>query len=124
MGPGRFGDGFYGNPGWHTLTWGLSTVLWLALLGLIVWAAVRYFQRPQIPARTLPPPAPSVLELLRQRYVLGEIDLETFETMLRYLLASEESERTGQPQEAAWPGNPQTRSRGRRWGEVSVDIAG
>ena len=71
-------------------------LLWLALLGLIVWAAVRYFQRAQAAPTTLPSPAPSALELLRQRYVRGEIDLETFETMSRHVIASEEFERTGQ----------------------------
>ncbi|HEX6798914.1 MAG TPA: hypothetical protein VF116_14485 [Ktedonobacterales bacterium] len=95
MPPGRFGDGFYGNHWWGMLSWGFSTLLWLALLGLIVWAAVRYFQHTQTSASTLPPPAPSALELLRQRYVLGEIDLETFETMHQHIMASEEAERTG-----------------------------
>ena len=109
MPSGRFGDGFYGNHWWGLLSWGFSSLLWLALLGLIVWAAVRYFQRTQAPVRTLPPPAPSALELLRQRYVLGEIDLETFETMHQHIMASEEAERvgTGSPWEATHPDYPE-----------------
>lgn len=109
--PGRFGDGFHGDPHWALLSWGLSSLLWLAVLGLIVWAAVRYFQRTQAPARPLPPPAPSALELLRQRYVLGEIDLATFETMLQHLMASEEAERAGWVRETTtWPDDPEASS--------------
>lgn len=92
------------------LSWGLSNLVWLAVLGLIVWAAVRYFQRAYPQASILPPPAPSALELLRQRYVLGEIDLETFETMTRHVIASEEHERTGWLWEMAQPENPEVRT--------------
>jgi hypothetical protein len=50
-------------------------LFWLAALGLLIWALVRWLgSRPQTP-----PPGPSALEILRQRYARGEIGTATFE---------------------------------------------
>jgi uncharacterized membrane protein len=95
-GPG-FGPGFYpgGLPLLHTLQWlELSTnLLWLALLSIIAWAAIRWFIQRQRAAESrqpmIEPNRLSALELLRRRYVLGEIDVMTFEVMLEHLVASE-----------------------------------
>lgn len=98
----HFDSGFYAGPHWslleRLLIGGLSTLFWLAVLGAIAWAVVHYVRR-----RNAAPPAaladePSVLELLRRRYALGEIDVEMFESMTVQLLASEERERRFIPQ--------------------------
>jgi putative membrane protein len=71
---------------------GLSLLLWSAVAGLLVWAALRFLRPPQ-PAHLaepmLEPPELSAVELLRLRYVLGEIDAATFEQMLERVLASQ-----------------------------------
>lgn len=94
----RFGHGFYAGPHWslleRLLIGGLFTLFWLAVLGLIAWAALRIVRR----RNAAQPPIAfanelSALELVRQRYALGEIDVETFEAMMVQLLASEERER-------------------------------
>lgn len=95
----HFEPGFYAGPHWplweRLLLGGLSTLFWLAILGALAWAVVR-FVRQRNAAR--PPVAfanePSAMELVRRRYALGEIDVATFEAMTVQLLASEEQERT------------------------------
>jgi putative membrane protein len=79
----RYGHGFL--PLMHLL----STAIWIALLVLLIWALVRWFERRDMP--TPPPPAPgqfSALEILRQRYARGEIDDVTFQHMRERLEAS------------------------------------
>jgi putative membrane protein len=62
-------------------------LFWLAALGLLIWALVRWLgSRSQTP-----PPGPSALEILRQRYARGEIDTATFEQLRERL----EEDRTG-----------------------------
>jgi putative membrane protein len=93
----HFGHGFYAGPHWSLLErlfmGGLFTLFWLAVLGAIVWGVVQFVRR-----RDAAPPVafadePSAMELVRRRYALGEIDVETFESMTAQLLASEERER-------------------------------
>ncbi len=62
---------------WHMGWWGpLLSLLWFALLGLLVYWIVR----------TLAPERRDrALEVLRERYARGEIDKETFERMKRDL---------------------------------------
>jgi len=55
-------------------------VLFLLLLGLVVWAIVRVSRQPQSPA---PPPGPAprpdpALEQARMRYARGEIDRDAY----------------------------------------------
>lgn len=53
----------------------VASLFWLAALGLLIWALVRWLgSRSQTP-----PPGPSAREILRQRYARGEIDTATFE---------------------------------------------
>ena len=101
----RFGNGFHAGPHLslveRLLMGGLFTLFWLAVLGLIVWAVLRFVRRRNA-AR--PPIAyayasePSALELVRRRYALSEIDVETLEAMTAQLLASEERERRFVPE--------------------------
>jgi putative membrane protein len=68
-------------------------LLWLALLGLAVWALVRWLLRSTAHERSqvlLPPTEPSALETLRRRYARGEIDALTFEQMRERLQATYE----------------------------------
>jgi uncharacterized membrane protein len=87
----------------HLLFAGLGSLIWLALLALVIFALVRAFSRPRVYAAPPPMPAPpsgggSAIELLRRRYATGEIDATTFEQMLERLVASEayEQSRSGQ----------------------------
>lgn len=82
----RFGDG----PHWWSLAaMGFSTFFWLALLGVLIWAATRYLGRRQSEPVPVVDAEPSAVELLRRRYVMGEIDVETFDAMLHHLMVTE-----------------------------------
>ena len=54
----------------------LGSLLWIALLAVLIWAVVSWLNKKN--ARTT---APSAMEILRQRYARGEIDATTFEQM-------------------------------------------
>jgi putative membrane protein len=62
----------------------LSSLLWIALIAALIWAAVYWFNKKN--ANTITP-TPSAMELLRQRYARGEIDAATFEQMRERLEA-------------------------------------
>ena len=94
---------YYGGgsalPAWATvMMFALSVLPWLVVPGLLVWAATRWgaMQRPPAEPAIEPPPPISAAELLRQRYVLGEIDATTFEEMLGRVLHSEAQESLAQ----------------------------
>lgn len=84
--------GYY--PGWGGMfvMMVLGNLLWIALVGLLVWAVIRWFERrPNVPGSHqsgMPGGGPSALEILRQRYARGEIDATTFEQMRERLEAS------------------------------------
>ncbi len=71
---------------WYGYSWGgmllmtLSMFLWFAVLGLLVWALVRWLAV-RTPSSGFPTTGPTALEMLRQRYARGEIDAATFEQM-------------------------------------------
>ena len=86
-----WGYGFGG--GWLMMS--LGTILWIALLVVLVWALIRWLNtRTSTP---VPPPlsgvqsGPTALEILQQRYARGEIDTATFEQMRERIEASETS---------------------------------
>ncbi|SRR6266849_10002620 len=86
--PMMWGCGF----GWGWLMMSLGTVLWIAVLVVLVWALIRWLNnRPGTP---VPPPSggaqsgPTALEILQQRYARGEIDTATFEHMREQLVAT------------------------------------
>ena len=76
---------------WMTL-WNLA---WLVLLGLAIWALVRWLIRSASPSKhqDFSPAEPSALEILQRRYARGEIDAITFEQMRERLEASTASKR-------------------------------
>ncbi len=81
----------------YDLGWGgmllmsLGSVLWIALMVVLVWALIRWINSrttTSVPPYTgAPPVGPSALEILRQRYARGEIDTATFEQMREQLEA-------------------------------------
>ena len=79
--------------GWGgMLMMSLGTILWIALMVVLVWALIRWINgrttTPVPPYTSAPPPSPSALEILRQRYARGEIDTATYEQMREQLEAS------------------------------------
>lgn len=73
--------------GWASFIF--SDLLWLLLLGLIVWGVLslaRGSTRMTTPMQANMPPQPvSAMEVLRMRYARGEIDAATFEEMRQRL---------------------------------------
>ncbi len=63
----------------------LSSLLWIALIAVLVWAAVSWLNK-----RNANTTAPSAMEILRQRYARGEIDTATFGHMREQLEAREQ----------------------------------
>ena len=78
--------------GWGWLMMSFGTVLWIALLVVLVWALISWLNRKTTtvaPSNTsVPPGGPSAMEILRQRYARGEIDTATFEHMRERLEGS------------------------------------
>ncbi len=81
---------------WYGYSWGgmllmlLSMLLWVAVIGLVVWALVRWLAV-HAPSSGSPPSGsngPSAIEILRQRFARGEIDAATFEQMRERLEGS------------------------------------
>ena len=76
-----WGNGF----GWGWLMMSFGTVLWIALLVVLVWALISWLNRKTTTVAphnmSVPPGSPSAMEILRQRYARGEIDTATFEHM-------------------------------------------
>jgi putative membrane protein len=83
--------GYYPDgAGWLMMVFG--NILWIALLGILLWAMIRWFERrasaPGSQRSGIPTSEPSALEILRQRYARGEIDAVIFEQMRERLEAS------------------------------------
>lgn len=110
MGPWEhhYGPGFYPNPLGILFGLGFMLLFWGLLFGIPAWFIVRRFGRNRWRAMAAPrypmaqtvstPPAPSAMEILRRRYVQGEIDHDTFEEMMHHLTASQARE-----QQVPWP---------------------
>ena len=86
--------GYGYDPGWgNWLMMVFGNVLWIVLLGILVWAVIRWFERrPGTPESQKPGTSasgPSSLEILSQRYARGEIDAATFEQMRERLQATD-----------------------------------
>lgn len=84
--------GYSAGYGWAGFFWmALITIFWLALLGLLVWALVRWLGRGSVGYVTPPPPPPppaSALDVLAQRYARGELDEPTYLRMREQLGAA------------------------------------
>lgn len=81
---------WYYGPGWGGMLWmGLGGLFWLILLGLAIWLLVRWITRQQTmaspPSPGMASNPPSAMEILRQRYVRGEVDEATFIRMRNHL---------------------------------------
>ena len=82
----------------YNFSWGgmllivLGSILWIALLVVLVWAVIRWLERKTSatvsPVASTSPAGPSALEILQQRYARGEIDTATYEQMREHLAAS------------------------------------
>jgi putative membrane protein len=74
--------------GWGWLMMALGTILWIAVLVVLVWALIRWLNaRTSTQVHPLQS-GPTALEILQQRYARGEIDTATFEQMRERLEAS------------------------------------
>jgi putative membrane protein len=73
---------YYGTTNWGTmfLMMLLNSVVWIALIGLLIWGVSRLFTS-RTPSVGQPDRSPSALEILQQRYARGEIDAATFDEM-------------------------------------------
>jgi hypothetical protein len=71
---------------------GLANLFWIGLFGVMIWAVLRSI--PSLNQRSLSAPEeePSALERLRRRYIVGQIDIETFEEGLVEMLELEEQD--------------------------------
>ncbi len=88
--------------GYGTFMWGygllmmLGMLLWIVLVVVLAWAAIRWLSGRNTPPtrdeRSMPSDERSALEILQQRYARGEIDATTFEQMRERLEASMERE--------------------------------
>lgn len=76
-GYGMMGSGMMGGFGWM----GLSSLLWLVLLGVIIWAIVAWARGISQPggSESASGRADSALEVLKKRYARGEINKEEYE---------------------------------------------
>ncbi len=74
---------------WYGWDWGgallmvLGMLFWFALLGVLLWAAIRWANRHRISGQQ--PQGPSAREILEQRYARGEIDAATYDDMRAHL---------------------------------------
>jgi len=73
-----------GNWGGMVLVMLLNGVVWVGLIGLLIWAVSRVLIR-RTPATGSLDSDHSAMEILRQRYARGEIDAPTFHEMKRRL---------------------------------------
>jgi putative membrane protein len=75
--------GYYATGGmaWWMI---LSSLFWLALAAVVVWAIVRWLSsasRSTAPRAPQEPAQLSALDILKMRYARGEIDTATFQAM-------------------------------------------
>ncbi len=75
--------------GWFIMMFG--GVLLIAVLVVLVWALIRWFERKAPAPGSSTPANASALEILRQRYARGEIDIATYEQMRERLQVTEHS---------------------------------
>jgi putative membrane protein len=78
--------------GWGWLMMSLGTILWIAILVVLVWALIRWLNnRTNTPAPLTwsgMQSGPTALEILQQRYARGEIDTATYEQIRERLEAT------------------------------------
>jgi putative membrane protein len=77
-------DGYGAGMGWMMIT---SSVLGLALIGLVVWAIVRVTSPTQPPAPTTVTRQQTARDILDRRFAAGEIDAESYRAAVQDLAA-------------------------------------
>ena len=91
----------YGFNWWGMVLMMLGSLLWIALLFVIVWALIRWLNHrthsPIWPTTTMHDNGPTAMEILRQRYARGEIDATTFEQMRERIESSSASQQNNRP---------------------------
>ena len=91
----------YGFNWWGMALMMLGSLLWIALLVIIVWALIRWLNHrtrgPIWPTNTVPESGHTAIEILRQRYARGEIDATTFEQMRERIESSTASQQNNRP---------------------------
>jgi putative membrane protein len=72
---------YYGNGDWGgmLLAMAFNAVVWIALIGLLIWAVSRLFADRS--SRRQSDRGPSAMEILQQRYARSEVDTATFDEM-------------------------------------------
>lgn len=87
--------------GWGWLLMAFGSILWIALLVVLIWAFINWLNRKSSaaapPSTITPPTGPSALEILQQRYARGEIDATVYEQMRERLGTSPRSQYENQP---------------------------
>lgn len=80
----------YGNGswGWMVLEMLLYATLWIALIGLLIWAVGRWLSGRTPAGQSVERGAPA-MEILRARYARGEVDEAAFERMRQQLEAAQ-----------------------------------
>src|SRR5690348_10050331 len=78
------------GPSWADALWmGLWTVLWIVLLGLVLWGVIRLLDRRPGPSSAhvwrIQSDEPSALEILNRRYARGELETEDYEEQRAHL---------------------------------------
>ncbi|MEO8953195.1 MAG: SHOCT domain-containing protein [Ktedonobacteraceae bacterium] len=73
--------------GWFMMMFG--GVLWIAVLVVLVWALIRWFERKGQATGSSTHLGLSALDILNQRFARGEIDSATFEQMRERLYGTE-----------------------------------
>lgn len=81
--------GYSFDGGWFIMMFG--GVLLIAVLVVLAWALIRWFERKAPAPGSSTPANASALEILRQRYARGEIDTATYEQMREQLQVTEHS---------------------------------
>jgi putative membrane protein len=79
---------YWNGGGWAWMAF--MPLLWIVLIGLVVWAAVRLTQHPSGHDEghdRRRPPRESPEEILERRYASGEIDTETYTEARKHLAA-------------------------------------
>lgn len=69
----------YGNFGWGWMV--VMPLLWVALVGIVVWAIIRLTQPDASTLTANPAMGESAREVLDRRFASGDIDDETYDRM-------------------------------------------
>lgn len=68
--------------GWGGIGMVFMGLFWIAIIGLVVWAATRLIRQPQIPAA---PEIDSARHILDRRLAAGEVSVEQYAELRRVL---------------------------------------